>query len=587
MLVRLSTPTQELLDYVENKSAASEYAIALYGEWGSGKTYYLEHVLKERLEANGFRMLRISVFGVSDGNEVYERLLAAYCNLNGSKAARLGNDLGKTLFSTLSGLAKKHGLSIAVSAETILSLVKMEKCLVVLDDTERSGMTADVKGLFGLVNEMVENLHWHVLLVRNEPFSLSDGANSTQAEKVIARQIKYTPSLEDLYRSVVKPELGEHPEMGFAVDDAIMAGISASGHINVRSMARSIPVLESALKCDAMREGKYSTEGRRRALLDVAKYTVLANAGARLRSSKDEGDGDKASALENALLINDYMKQEALDVIVLPLYNGQIPTPDAVGKCLEGYLASHYPDSPADAEMAEIYDRMRNLLSMDDSEVAAIANQLSRAINRHEFGPQWITNAWAMNGAIHDLGFEEALPDEQVRSNMENLIHADPVKAYERLEKESLVLSEEDVKNGREDLVRGLLQCAKEAIAEGGTKNADKSEELGPDTGLALTERLREIVASPFPTFELIEPEYVARCFVEGNGVSQSELRQFFHEVLPGKLSRFEDQQALRQWLLRLEESIKQTELPSRMGATRRDRLIADLQQAIDSLPAK
>lgn len=576
-----------LVGYVEDESITNRFAIALYGEWGSGKTYFLEHRLRPALEQCDYRMLRISLFGVSSSGEAYERLLASYFRLEGSRARKFGRDLAGTAWASALALLGKRGLYLAVSAESVLSLMKMDKCLVVLDDTERSGMTADAKGLFGLVNEMVENLHWHVLLVRNEPFGLSDESESTQAEKVVSRQIEYSPALEELYEFVILPELGSYPQLGFDVDQAIMTGIRASGHINVRSIARSIPVLKSVLECEAMQPGTYASEGRRHALADIARFTVTANAGAGLKSPKEvKGSSHRDSTLERMLILNDYMKQEALGDIVMPLYKGQTPPSSTVGKCVALYLSNHYPDSPADAEMGELFDKARNILSMDDDEAARLSKRLASAISRHEFGPQWIVNAWAMNGTMYDLGFPEALSDEQVRSSMEALVESIPVPAYERLEKEKAILSEEDAENGRRAFVESLLRCAKDVLTKRNVykKGVPEGGWVGPQTGLELVRVLRAIVNSPLPSFESIDTKDVALCFASGDGVTQGEIRQFFHEELPTKIDAFEDKAALRQWLCELVAQVQEIEQSSRMGMARKDRLVGDLRQLVESL---
>lgn len=465
----LDKTVEELITYVEDDDTANRFAIALYGEWGSGKTYFLENYLRPALKERGYKMVRISLFGVSNREEVYERLLVVHCHLEDSKTKRVGKVLVKSALATMSGLLGKRGLYLDVSAETFLSIVGMDKSLIVLDDTERSEMMADAKGLFGLVNEMVENLHWHVLLVRSKPFKLSDENEGMQAEKVVSQQIEYSPSLGEVYESIVSPKLGPCPQAGFAVDEAIMTGIKASGRINVRSMVRAVPVLKSVLQSDVMQSTLYTTEGKRHALIDVTRYVVLANAGARLELPKQEGcSGDSKSAChDNAMLLNDCMSQEALGDIVFPLYYGRIPSSEAVEQCFENYLATHYPNSPADVEMDELSDKMQTLWSMDDGEVVRVAKRLTGAIRKHGFGLRWIIDAWSMNRAILDLGFSEALSDDEVKDNMKFLIARDPECAYRILRRYREIPNNEDSKNVGGAYVEELFQYTMELLGKG------------------------------------------------------------------------------------------------------------------------
>lgn len=45
-------------------------ALVLHGEWGSGKTYYCENDLKAALNDIGIKTCRVSLFGVSDYDEI-------------------------------------------------------------------------------------------------------------------------------------------------------------------------------------------------------------------------------------------------------------------------------------------------------------------------------------------------------------------------------------------------------------------------------------------------------------------------------------------------------------------------------------
>lgn len=580
---------EELITYVEDDDIANRFAIALYGEWGSGKTYFIENQLRPALKERGYKMVRISLFGVSNREEIYEKLLVAYCHLEDSKAKRVGKVLAKSALATMLGLLRKLGLHLDVSAETALSIVGMDKSLIVLDDMERSKMTADVKGLLGLVNEMVENLHWHVLLVRNEPFKLSGENEGMQAEKVVSRQIEYSPLLGEVYESIVSPKLGSCPQAGFAVDEAIMMGIKASGRINVRSMVRSVPVLKTVLQSDVMQSTSYAAEGKRHALIDVTRYVVLANAGAELESPKQEGyNGDsKNASFEDAMLLRDYMRRESLRDIVFPLYNGQIPSSEMVEQCFENYLESGYPDSPADAEMDERFEEIQTLLYMDDGEVARVAKRLAEAICKHGFGLHWIIDAWSMNKAIRNLGFSEALSDDEVKANMKILIATNPKSAYKILERHREIPDDEDTENERRAYVEELFQYAGDLLRKGSVNGLTGTGEEAIDAnipikGLMMT--LSKLTKGPLPSFESIDPGRVAQCFASGDDVLQGEICQFFCKELPGRINAFEDKRELQCWLKAVKSQVTEIEPTSRMFAFRKSKLVEGLEQLIEGV---
>ena len=56
------SPLEEsILGYMNDDNA--HYAISLYGEWGSGKTWFCDNRLKGLLKHNGFSLCRVSLFG--------------------------------------------------------------------------------------------------------------------------------------------------------------------------------------------------------------------------------------------------------------------------------------------------------------------------------------------------------------------------------------------------------------------------------------------------------------------------------------------------------------------------------------------
>lgn len=66
------------LDYLND---SRRYTVALQGPWGSGKTRYAEYVLAPWLKETGYKVLRVSMFGVSDADELYSRIVMAWLEI--------------------------------------------------------------------------------------------------------------------------------------------------------------------------------------------------------------------------------------------------------------------------------------------------------------------------------------------------------------------------------------------------------------------------------------------------------------------------------------------------------------------------
>lgn len=148
-------------------------ALVLYGEWGSGKTYYCENDLKAALNEIDVKICRVSLFGVSDYDEICNRVLASWFHFSEKPTNRIcaainvikkgALDVGKSISSKQ---LARFGIQISIKPDLLLSLIGMKNVLVIFDDCERSSFAHDDCSFLGFVNNMVENHGWHVMLVR-------------------------------------------------------------------------------------------------------------------------------------------------------------------------------------------------------------------------------------------------------------------------------------------------------------------------------------------------------------------------------------------------------------------------------------
>lgn len=186
-------------------------ALVLYGEWGSGKTYYCENDLKAALKVIDVKTCRVSLFGVSDYEEVLNRVIASCLPLTdkvshgaGAAISALVKNAIKTGSSILNERIGDLGFQFSLKPDLLLPFLDMKNVLVIFDDCERSSFARDDRVFLGFVNNMVENHGWHVLLVRNKRLSF---AEDSSAEKAVMRQIAFEPDLKTLYRDIVQPKL--------------------------------------------------------------------------------------------------------------------------------------------------------------------------------------------------------------------------------------------------------------------------------------------------------------------------------------------------------------------------------------------
>lgn len=186
-------------------------ALVLYGEWGSGKTYYCENDLKAALNEIDVKICRVSLFGVSDYDEICNRVLASWFHFSEKPTNRIfaaKNVIKKGVLDVGKSISSKQlarfGIQISIKPDLLLSLIGMKNVLMIFDDCERSSFAHDARSFLGFVNNMVENHGWHVMLVRNQPLSFEDDCS---VEKAVISQIEYEPDLQALYRVMVEDRL--------------------------------------------------------------------------------------------------------------------------------------------------------------------------------------------------------------------------------------------------------------------------------------------------------------------------------------------------------------------------------------------
>ena len=168
-----------IMHYLEEDKTHT--AIMLTGEWGSGKTYYVENVLVpflQREKKNRIPFLKkgkenrcvvISLYGLEDLSDISKSI---YMELRmkaldkDSEAVSTGKLIAKTVAK---GIAGKFGIDVNMSEDDLrkmYSSIDLSDKLLVFEDVERSNI--EITKLLGYVNNLVERDGVKVLLVANE-----------------------------------------------------------------------------------------------------------------------------------------------------------------------------------------------------------------------------------------------------------------------------------------------------------------------------------------------------------------------------------------------------------------------------------
>ena len=221
--IRILNTLEELKYYCNEKQPVG--AIMLTGEWGCGKTYFIENELRKELEKTHV-IIRISLFGLSSiesiKNEVQLNWLQSYID---EKSETKG--LGEKGINTLQGLMNvvneetknKFGpvgfIINKLSSLDIVDFIKVaptignKKVVLVFDDLERSILSTN--DMLGCINDYCENLHIHTIVVANEEYVKKNEYKETNKsikyetikEKIIYKTLVFNPDYCSIIENII------------------------------------------------------------------------------------------------------------------------------------------------------------------------------------------------------------------------------------------------------------------------------------------------------------------------------------------------------------------------------------------------
>lgn len=198
------------------------------GEWGCGKTYHIEKVIIPTLRQEGWYPVKVSLFGIESVNEIPLRIADNYKQVESDKGERTEKEKNK---SKLCGWGKKmvrkvvaKGVQLAssiswleryVDVKTLVGnnsgllykLIPTENTVIILDDIERVIHTIDVHTLLGVINNLVEQRGYKVIVIANNSYmQQKDEAKLVFKEKVIEKTLVYEPDVVSIFKELCEKD---------------------------------------------------------------------------------------------------------------------------------------------------------------------------------------------------------------------------------------------------------------------------------------------------------------------------------------------------------------------------------------------
>lgn len=559
-------------------------ALVLYGEWGSGKTYYCENDLKAALKDIDVKTCRVSLFGVSDYDEICKRVLASRLHIYENAKDRVGtamNVFKKSAIeagtSALSNKLADLGIQVSVNSDLMLSLIDMTKVLVILDDCERSSFAHDDRSFLGFVNNMVENYGWHVMLVRNQPLSFEDDCS---VEKAVISQIEYEPDLQVLYRAIVKDQLSIPKQIDFKVKDAVIDGLKDS-LINARALSRSIPCINYVLSSSALIDESIDLHGRVKAFSDFVGYAVQASAGIVPNEPKD---ANSSMSIFDESELQEYDYYLTLSKALAPLTEGKNVDPETVKSSFNKFVLEKNPNSAADVEAQEMEYHWGALRSMEDGQVELLANHLKNMLAKGQYSQVWFYKIIRHSLDLIILGFWDDSFRENLLDSLRLAANHDPKCDAAALRQERANINDfygTDANLIMDKLITEVEQDERERDLNRISLEFSKVDQ---STGKTISAFFEEAIKSEYQNRILNVPaETVAKSTYEGTADSQNSLHSFFHTGM----KRYTDKHSLNEaieWLKMIDTQLVKVGSKSRMGGLRTKWIRNDIKQAIATL---
>jgi len=164
---------ESILDYV--RADYTDYAIMINGEWGSGKTYFWNHKVKNKIESlniNGkkYTTIYMSLYGISNLEEISKKIFIETTQLMDKNMKKYmittGQDSIPEYAKTGLDMANLFGVTQNGDKMDYGKFFSTDDKLLCFDDLERANV--DVIDILGYINNFVEHDHIKTIIICNE-----------------------------------------------------------------------------------------------------------------------------------------------------------------------------------------------------------------------------------------------------------------------------------------------------------------------------------------------------------------------------------------------------------------------------------
>jgi len=164
---------ESILDYV--RADYTDYAIMINGEWGSGKTYFWNNKIKNKIETmklNGkqYTTIYMSLYGISNLEDISKKIFIETTQLMDKNLKKFMNSNNQTTIPEYAktGLDMANFFGVTQNGDKInySDFFTTDDKVLCFDDLERANV--DVIDILGYINNFVEHDHIKTIIICNE-----------------------------------------------------------------------------------------------------------------------------------------------------------------------------------------------------------------------------------------------------------------------------------------------------------------------------------------------------------------------------------------------------------------------------------
>lgn len=572
---------KEIDNYVDDES--HRYAIAIEGDWGSGKTRFLETVVKPHLKKRRKKkvLVRVSMFGVANAAGLHDRIAKAILCLNDAGKSKLkttAKAVGSVASDAVSTVTSTLGISLNMRPDTELfsTLISCKQHLFVFDDVERRADDADDLGLFGVINDMVEGRGLKAIIVTN---SLgkdgNDGDDIRQfdkdiREKLVWRAFAFNPSPSFLARSIFNEPDGGSIDSD-TVDVICEAASLAECH-NARAMIRASAFVNDLYNVPTFSNRDIPIDNRKAAFRDGVRLALLCCMGKRPEKPMErEAEKDFTAMLFNEHLRDLYALYSDFSCVSRYFDSKARACPIDLDGGFREYLAIRYPDSSDTLAIRAIQNRLRDVGSMTDEDLLPLTREFSEVICRAEFSPHAVREALSVYRSFCSIDFDLPIEEQRIVDCCQQVIKQSPSQALESLIDLDFYFEAGDVR----EIVYKLRDFANEMCAEQMRSVAASDFENATQA----IEYFNKICEKDYRQIVRIPPDIFAGIFADSTPYEQNELRGFFISLASRISINGRGPEAFIPWLSEIESNMREISIESKTDDIRRKWLVQQIEK--------